>query len=128
MTMARGIQVGLGDRADEEVLSKWEEISDRDGDIVPEAGNVQGHVELSKDEAAGPDIKPLSVRETVIAKAAREPISNSTSQNAASGSPIDPAISCASVSPGKVDNIFMHAIENCVGEAVHSTNQRETDR
>jgi NAD(P)-dependent dehydrogenase (short-subunit alcohol dehydrogenase family) len=48
ITMTRGIHVGSNERAGDEVLSQWAKISDRSGDMVPEAGSVQGQVELEK--------------------------------------------------------------------------------
>ena len=48
ITMTRGIYVGLHDHAADEVLNNWAAISDRTGEIVPEAGSVQGEVELQK--------------------------------------------------------------------------------
>lgn len=48
ITMTRGIHVGLHDRAAEEVLSNFDAISDRTGEVVPESGSVQGQIELRK--------------------------------------------------------------------------------
>ena len=48
ITMTRGIHVGLHDRAAEAIVSNWGAISDRSGELIPEAGSVQGQVELEK--------------------------------------------------------------------------------
>ena len=48
ITMTRGIHVGLHDRAAEAIVSQWSAIGDRSGELVPEAGNVQGQIELEK--------------------------------------------------------------------------------
>jgi len=48
ITLTRGVHVGSHDRAADEVLSRWAGISDRAGEIVPEAGSAQGQIELEK--------------------------------------------------------------------------------
>jgi NAD(P)-dependent dehydrogenase (short-subunit alcohol dehydrogenase family) len=48
ITLTRGVHVGLHDRAADEVLGRWAGISDRAGEIVPEAGSAQGQIELEK--------------------------------------------------------------------------------
>jgi hypothetical protein len=40
--------VGLHERAADEVLGRWADISDRAKEIVPEAGSAQGQMELEK--------------------------------------------------------------------------------
>jgi NAD(P)-dependent dehydrogenase (short-subunit alcohol dehydrogenase family) len=48
ITLTQGIFVGHADDAPEQILSRLEEISDRTGDLVPDAGPVQGANELKK--------------------------------------------------------------------------------
>ena len=48
VTLTQGILVGLGADAAEQVAGRWEEISDRDGETVPESGAAQGTLEVGK--------------------------------------------------------------------------------
>lgn len=48
ITMTRGIHVGLGADAGEQVAARWPEIADRSGETVPESGAAQGQWELEK--------------------------------------------------------------------------------
>ena len=51
VTLTRGIHVGAGDDAAEQVVARWAEIGDDEGAVVPENSSVQGRMELEK---AGP--------------------------------------------------------------------------
>jgi hypothetical protein len=46
--MTRGIHVRSRDRVAADVISGWEQIIDRSGEIVPESGSVQGQIELKE--------------------------------------------------------------------------------
>ena len=48
ITLTRGIHVGSSDAAAEAIARSWDSISDRTGEIVPDAGNAQGAIELEK--------------------------------------------------------------------------------
>ena len=48
VTLTQGIHVGMGADAAEQVAGRWEEISDRDGETVPESGAAQGTLEVGK--------------------------------------------------------------------------------
>ena len=48
VTLTQGIHVGMGDAAAEQVAARWDEISDRDGETVPESGAAQGTLEVGK--------------------------------------------------------------------------------
>ena len=48
VTLTQGIHVGMGADAAEQVAGRWEEISDRDGETVPESGTAQGTLEVGK--------------------------------------------------------------------------------
>jgi len=48
VTLTEGIHVGLGADAAEQVAGRWEEISDRDGETIPESGASQGTLEVGK--------------------------------------------------------------------------------
>jgi NAD(P)-dependent dehydrogenase (short-subunit alcohol dehydrogenase family) len=48
ITLTQGTSVGDGPGAPEAVLDAWPKITDRDGELVPEAGNWQGALELKK--------------------------------------------------------------------------------
>jgi len=48
VTLTEGIHVGMGADAAEQVAGRWEEISDRDGETVPESGAAQGTLEVGK--------------------------------------------------------------------------------
>ena len=48
ITLTRGIVAGHGDDAPEQILGRMNEISDRDGELVPESGSFQGAYELGK--------------------------------------------------------------------------------
>lgn len=48
ITLTKGIFLGARDDAAEQILSRIGEIADRDGEIVPERGGVQGDIELRK--------------------------------------------------------------------------------
>ena len=48
VTLTQGIHVGMGTDAAEQVAGRWEEISDRDGETVPESGTAQGTLEVGK--------------------------------------------------------------------------------
>ena len=48
VTLTQGIHVGMAGDAAEQVAERWEEISDRDGETVPESGAAQGTLEVGK--------------------------------------------------------------------------------
>jgi NAD(P)-dependent dehydrogenase (short-subunit alcohol dehydrogenase family) len=48
VTLTQGIHVGMGDDAAEQVAARWDEISDRAGETVPESGAAQGTLEVGK--------------------------------------------------------------------------------
>ena len=48
VTLTQGIHVGTGDDAAEQVAARWDEVSDRDGETVPESGAAQGTLEVGK--------------------------------------------------------------------------------
>ena len=48
VTLTQGIHVGTGADAAEQVAARWDEISDRDGETVPESGSAQGTLEVGK--------------------------------------------------------------------------------
>lgn len=48
ITLTHGIVAGHGDDAPEQILGRMNEISDRDGELVPENGSFQGAHELGK--------------------------------------------------------------------------------
>jgi NAD(P)-dependent dehydrogenase (short-subunit alcohol dehydrogenase family) len=47
VTLTRGARIGGGDDAGEQVVARWQEISDRTGDLAPDAGFVQVQQELA---------------------------------------------------------------------------------
>ena len=47
VTLTRGVHIGA-DGAAEQLVARWSEVVDRDGEITPESAWVQGHVELTK--------------------------------------------------------------------------------
>ena len=51
VTLTQGIRV-VGDDAPEQIAARFAEISDRNGEIVPEMGAAQGMIELTKAQAA----------------------------------------------------------------------------
>jgi len=48
ITLTEGIFVGLPDDAAEQVAARFDELSDRNGETVPESGNAQGTLEAGK--------------------------------------------------------------------------------
>jgi NAD(P)-dependent dehydrogenase (short-subunit alcohol dehydrogenase family) len=48
VTLTRGVHVGVGDDAAEQLVAQWSEVADRSGEIVPENAWAQGKVELDK--------------------------------------------------------------------------------
>lgn len=48
VTLTRGISVGRVDDAAEEILRRWDELTAREGEIVPTNGGEQGRLELAK--------------------------------------------------------------------------------
>jgi NAD(P)-dependent dehydrogenase (short-subunit alcohol dehydrogenase family) len=48
ITLTRGIHLGLHDHTAEAIASNWDRISNRAGELVPEAGTIQGQVEVEK--------------------------------------------------------------------------------
>jgi NAD(P)-dependent dehydrogenase (short-subunit alcohol dehydrogenase family) len=52
ITLTRGVHLGLGDDAPERLAAAWGEVSDREGEIVPESGAAQGSNEVGKALAA----------------------------------------------------------------------------
>ena len=53
VTLTQGIFVGQGDDAAEQVLARFAEVSDRDGETVPDSGAAQGALEVGKAMGAG---------------------------------------------------------------------------
>ena len=53
ITLTEGGFVGSGDDAGEELIRRWQEISDRSGELVPQAGFTQGQREVSSATAQG---------------------------------------------------------------------------
>ena len=47
VTLTQGIHAAGADAA-EQVAARWDEIQDRDGEIIPEAGSAQGIIEMTK--------------------------------------------------------------------------------
>jgi NAD(P)-dependent dehydrogenase (short-subunit alcohol dehydrogenase family) len=54
VTLTQGVRI-VGDDAPEQVAARFDEISDRTGEIVPEMGAAQGFIELSKAQKAHAD-------------------------------------------------------------------------
>jgi NAD(P)-dependent dehydrogenase (short-subunit alcohol dehydrogenase family) len=52
VTLTRGVFVGEGDDAPEQVLARIDEISSRDDELVPQSGSAQGMIEIGKAIAA----------------------------------------------------------------------------
>ena len=52
VTLSQGCHVGGGEDADERVIAKWREISDRTGEIVPTYGFLQVEREVASAESA----------------------------------------------------------------------------
>ena len=48
VTMTQGLHIGAGPDAAEQVAARFDEISDRDGEIVPDSGSAQGSNEVGK--------------------------------------------------------------------------------
>ena len=48
ITMTQGIWVGRDSDADQQLASRLAEVQNRDGEVVPESGAAQGHLELTK--------------------------------------------------------------------------------
>ena len=51
VTLTQGVRI-VGDDAPEQIAARFDEISDRTGEIVPEMGAAQGFIELGKAQAA----------------------------------------------------------------------------
>ena len=51
VTLTQGVRI-VGDDAPEQVEARFEAISDRTGEIVPEMGAAQGMIELTKAQKA----------------------------------------------------------------------------
>src|SRR5690606_6150871 len=52
ITLTRGVHIGVGDDAAEQILARFEEIGAREGETVPVNGSGQGLVEMAKLQAA----------------------------------------------------------------------------
>jgi len=52
ITLTRGVHLGLGDDTPERLAAAWGEVSEREGEIVPESGAAQGSNEVGKALAA----------------------------------------------------------------------------
>jgi len=52
VTLTQGIHVGIGEHAPEELAARLAEVSERAGEQVPQSGNAQGTIEVSKGMAA----------------------------------------------------------------------------
>ena len=48
VTLTQGVYIGGGERAPEQLVSRWAETSDREGETVPESGAAQGMLETGK--------------------------------------------------------------------------------
>ncbi len=48
IVLTRGVFVGEGDDAAEEIVRRWSEIADANGSVIPESSWVQGRAELEK--------------------------------------------------------------------------------
>ena len=48
VTLTRGVRVGVGEDAAEQLVAHWDEVVAREGEIVPDNGWAQGRVELEK--------------------------------------------------------------------------------
>jgi NAD(P)-dependent dehydrogenase (short-subunit alcohol dehydrogenase family) len=54
VTMTKGVHIGIGDDADDQVAAQFEAISDRDEEVVPQSGSEQGRNEVGQAmQAAG---------------------------------------------------------------------------
>jgi NAD(P)-dependent dehydrogenase (short-subunit alcohol dehydrogenase family) len=53
ITMTQGLHIGAGPDAAEQVQARFDQISDRDGEIVPDSGSAQGSNEVGKAMRAG---------------------------------------------------------------------------
>ena len=53
ITMTQGVHIGTGPDAAEQVAARFDEISDRDGETVPDSGSAQGTNEVGKAMQAG---------------------------------------------------------------------------
>jgi NAD(P)-dependent dehydrogenase (short-subunit alcohol dehydrogenase family) len=54
VTMTKGVHIGIGDDADDQVAAQFEVISDRDEEVVPQSGSEQGRNEVGQAmQAAG---------------------------------------------------------------------------
>jgi hypothetical protein len=51
--MTPGVHIGTGPDAAEQVAARFDEISDRDGETVPDSGSAQGSNEVGKAMQAG---------------------------------------------------------------------------
>lgn len=52
ITMTRGIYLGAGPTVADDLLSRWSEVADRDGEMVPASGVFQNQFELERAAAA----------------------------------------------------------------------------
>ena len=48
VTLTQGVFVGTGDGAAEQIAERWDEITDRSGEVIPGSGEEQGRLELTK--------------------------------------------------------------------------------
>ncbi|MEP7302787.1 MAG: SDR family NAD(P)-dependent oxidoreductase [Caldimonas sp.] len=48
MTLTQGVHIGAGNDVTEQVVARWAEIVDRNGETVPESGSAQGTLEIAK--------------------------------------------------------------------------------
>jgi hypothetical protein len=55
VTLTRGIHLGTGDSVVEELHARLDEVADRNGESVPEAGAAQASLELAKAGFGAPD-------------------------------------------------------------------------
>jgi hypothetical protein len=67
ITMTLGAQIGSGDQAGEQVIARWDEISDRTGEITPDYGFMQMEREL---QSSG-----LTTKKAASAQSKPDPIS-----------------------------------------------------
>jgi NAD(P)-dependent dehydrogenase (short-subunit alcohol dehydrogenase family) len=53
VTLTQGVHLGVGDDVADRLAERFDEVSERDGELVPESGSAQGSNEMAKRMAAG---------------------------------------------------------------------------
>ena len=54
ITLTRGLALGAGDDVPEQILARWEDISDRSGEMLPQTGFDQARYEVARGMGQGP--------------------------------------------------------------------------